>query len=133
MALTHNWWAILARGIAAILFGIVAIFVPGAMLLTLVFLFAAYLPVDGLFAIVAAVRAIQKHERWGLLVTEGVFNRSLGSSDLVVARRRYLRVCDSHGLLGGHHGRLSGVDATTSALFGTLSCFVDNNEEDRDR
>jgi uncharacterized membrane protein HdeD (DUF308 family) len=74
VALTRNWWAILARSIAAILFGMVAIFIPGAVFLTLVILFAAYLMVDGLFAIVAAVRAIQKHERWGLLVAEGVFN-----------------------------------------------------------
>jgi uncharacterized membrane protein HdeD (DUF308 family) len=84
VALTRNWWAIFARGVAAILFGIFAIIVPGALLVTLVFLFAAYLLVDGVFAIVAAIRAIQKHERWSLLLTEGVFNLLLAAVILLL-------------------------------------------------
>ena len=72
--LARNWWAIAIRGILGILFGLVALFLPGATMLSLVLLFAAYAFVDGVFGIVAAVRAARQHERWGLLVLEGLIN-----------------------------------------------------------
>jgi uncharacterized membrane protein HdeD (DUF308 family) len=43
-------------------------------LATLVIVFAAYLFVDGVFGIAAAVRAAQAGQRWGLLVLEGAVN-----------------------------------------------------------
>ena len=70
--LARNWWAILIRGIAAILFGICAFFIPGAALWALILLFGAYCLVDGVFAIVAAVRAAQTRERWGQLLFRGI-------------------------------------------------------------
>jgi uncharacterized membrane protein HdeD (DUF308 family) len=71
-ALARNWWLIALRGVIAILFGIVAFAAPGAFVLSLVLLFAAYTLVDGAFAIVGAVRAAQRHERWGFLLLEGI-------------------------------------------------------------
>ena len=41
-------------------------------MLSLVFVFAAYAVVDGVFAITSAVRSARRHERWGLLVLEGL-------------------------------------------------------------
>jgi uncharacterized membrane protein HdeD (DUF308 family) len=70
--LARNWWAVAIRGAVAILFGLVALFLPGATILSLVLLFAAYTFVDGVFAIVAAVRAAQHNERWGYLILEGL-------------------------------------------------------------
>jgi uncharacterized membrane protein HdeD (DUF308 family) len=70
--LARNWWAIGIRGVVGILFGLVALFLPGATMLSLVLLFAAYIFVDGVFGIVSAVRAARAHERWGLLVLEGL-------------------------------------------------------------
>jgi uncharacterized membrane protein HdeD (DUF308 family) len=70
--LARNWWAILIRGIAAILFGLCAFFIPGAALWALIILFGAYCLVDGVFAIVAALRAAQAHERWGQLLFMGI-------------------------------------------------------------
>ena len=70
--LAQNWWAIAIRGAIAILLGLVAIFLPGATMLSLVLLFGAYAFVDGVFGIVSAVRAARQHERWGLLVLEGI-------------------------------------------------------------
>ncbi|MBV8637924.1 MAG: HdeD family acid-resistance protein [Candidatus Eremiobacteraeota bacterium] len=71
-ALARNWWAVLIRGIAAIIFGILAFAWPGATGAALVLLFGAYAFVDGIFAIVAAIRAAQAHERWGAFVIEGI-------------------------------------------------------------
>ncbi len=62
------------RGIAAILFGLCAFFIPGAALWALVILFGAYCLFDGVFAIVAAVRAGRAHERWGVLLLVGIFS-----------------------------------------------------------
>ena len=76
--LAENWWAIAVRSVCAILFGILALFVPGATIASLVLLFAAYMLVDGIFGIMAAVRAARRHERWGLLVLEGIANIAAG-------------------------------------------------------
>ena len=70
--LARNWWAIAIRGVLGILFGLVALFLPGATMLSLVLLFAAYTFVDGVFGIISAVRAAGEHERWGLLLFEGI-------------------------------------------------------------
>jgi uncharacterized membrane protein HdeD (DUF308 family) len=70
--LARNWWAFVIRGLLAVLFGIIAFAVPAAAMLSLVLVFAAYALADGICVIVAAVRAANVHERWGLLVLEGI-------------------------------------------------------------
>jgi uncharacterized membrane protein HdeD (DUF308 family) len=72
--LAQNWWAIAIRGVLGILFGIIALIFPGATILSIVLVFAAYLLVDGIFAIIAAVRAARRHDRWGMLTFEGIIN-----------------------------------------------------------
>ena len=76
--LAQNWWLIGLRGVFALLFGLIALFVPGAALLSLVLVFAAYMLVDGVVGIVAGVRAAQRHERWGWLILEGAANIAAG-------------------------------------------------------
>lgn len=70
--LARNWWALLVRGIAAVIFGLLALFWPLASLRGLILLFGAYALVDGLFATVAAARAAAGHERWAALLLEGL-------------------------------------------------------------
>jgi uncharacterized membrane protein HdeD (DUF308 family) len=70
--LVQNWWAVAIRGVLGIAVGVVAFVMPGPTMLALVLLFAAYMLVDGIFAIIAAIRAGRQHERWGLLVLEGL-------------------------------------------------------------
>jgi uncharacterized membrane protein HdeD (DUF308 family) len=70
--LARNWWALLIRGIAAVVFGVLAFAWPGATIVAIVILFGAYALVDGIFAIVAAVRAEQSHERWWPFLLEGI-------------------------------------------------------------
>jgi uncharacterized membrane protein HdeD (DUF308 family) len=77
--LARNWWALLIRGIAAVIFGILAFRWPGATLFAICILFGAYAFVDGVFAIVAAVRAAQAHERWWPFVIEGIVGLAIAA------------------------------------------------------
>jgi len=76
--LAQNWWAVALRGVFAIIFALIAFFWPGATLLSFVLFFSAYMLVDGVFGIVAGVRAASNHQRWGLLVLEGILNILVG-------------------------------------------------------
>lgn len=82
--LARNWWAVALRGAFAILFGIAALLLPLATVASLVLLFAVYMLADGLFAIVAGVRAAAKHERWGLLILEGIVDLGAGAAALLL-------------------------------------------------
>lgn len=71
--LASKWWAVLLRGLAALLFGILTFVWPGISLTALVFLFGAYALVNGLFTVVAAFEAPQSYRHWWVLLLEGVF------------------------------------------------------------
>lgn len=81
--LAQNWWAIALRGVFSIVFGAIALLLPGVAIASLVLVFAAYMLVDGVFAIIAAVRAARRHERWGLLILEGIVDFIAGAIALV--------------------------------------------------
>jgi uncharacterized membrane protein HdeD (DUF308 family) len=70
--LARNWWALALRGLLAIIFGLIALLMPGLTLIALVILFGAYSLVDGVFGVAAAVRAAEAHNRWGWLLVEGI-------------------------------------------------------------
>jgi uncharacterized membrane protein HdeD (DUF308 family) len=76
--LADKWGVVALRGVLAILLGIAAFLVPGATMLALVLLFAAYSLVDGIFGIVLAVRGARNRERWGLLLLNGLFGIAIG-------------------------------------------------------
>jgi uncharacterized membrane protein HdeD (DUF308 family) len=67
--LTANWWALAIRGLVAVLFGLLTLFLPGITLVTLVLLFGVYALVDGVFNVIAFFR-VASHQ-WALLI-EGV-------------------------------------------------------------
>ena len=67
--LGRNWWLILLRGIAAILFGFLAFAWPGATLITLIAFFGAYVLIDGVLALVAAFRGGTGVSRGWLIFT----------------------------------------------------------------
>ena len=66
----RHWWALALRGVAAVLFGILAFALPGMTLAVLVLLFGAYALVDGILAIFSAFRSGGR-QLWYLLL-EGV-------------------------------------------------------------
>jgi uncharacterized membrane protein HdeD (DUF308 family) len=78
LTLARNWWALALRGAAAIIFGIIALFWPPAAVAALVAVFGAYALVDGIFNLVAAVRAGREGQRWGVLVFEGIVSVLVG-------------------------------------------------------
>ena len=51
-----NWWALALRGVVAILFALIAFFLPGITAAALILLFGAYALVDGVFALIAGLR-----------------------------------------------------------------------------
>jgi uncharacterized membrane protein HdeD (DUF308 family) len=77
--LTRNWWAMALRGLAAIIFGILAFIWPGITLLALALLFGAYALVNGVFAIIASVQRAGRDERWWALSVEGIVGIAAGT------------------------------------------------------
>ena len=77
-ALAQAWWLVLLRGIAGILFGILAFVWPGLTLLTLILLYGAYALVDGIFALIAAFTGrVGGAPTWWLIVI-GLFGLAAG-------------------------------------------------------
>jgi uncharacterized membrane protein HdeD (DUF308 family) len=70
-ALTNRWWVFLIRGIAAIIFGILAFVWPGMTIFALTIVFGAYAFVDGIFALAAALGGYGG-SRWWALLLEGL-------------------------------------------------------------
>ena len=77
--LADNWWAVGLRGILGILFGLICLLTPGVAIEVFVILFAAYMLVDGVFAIISGIKAARNGERWGLLILEGVVDLAAGA------------------------------------------------------
>ncbi len=67
-----NWTLVFLRGLLAIVFALLAFLWPAATMASLVLLFAAYMLVDGVFAIASGVHAARAHERWGWFALEGI-------------------------------------------------------------
>jgi uncharacterized membrane protein HdeD (DUF308 family) len=76
-ALAKNWWLLLLRGIAAIVFGVLAFAWPGLTLLTLILFYGAFALVDGVLAIIAAVTGGAPAPRWWLAIV-GLFGVAAG-------------------------------------------------------
>ena len=70
--LGDSWWLLLLRGIAAIAFGVLAIFWPAITLISLTLLWGAYTLVDGVFALWAAISGragARMGARWWLAIS----------------------------------------------------------------
>jgi uncharacterized membrane protein HdeD (DUF308 family) len=60
------------RGVLALIFAALAFWMPQSALLAMTLVFGAFSLVNGAFNLVAAVRHIQKKERWGWLLFSGI-------------------------------------------------------------
>lgn len=73
-----RWWVLLIRGLSAIGLGICAIAMPGATLLSLVFLFGAFSIVDGIAAIILGFRGEADGTVWWTMVILGLIAIAAG-------------------------------------------------------
>ncbi len=78
VVLQSNWWALLLRGIAAIILAIVTFALPTVTIAVLVTVFGIYALIDGVLAIISAVRAVRGHRRWGAFLLEGIVGLLVG-------------------------------------------------------
>jgi uncharacterized membrane protein HdeD (DUF308 family) len=60
--LSRYWWVFVLRGIAAIAFGIAALVWPGLTLLGIIYLFGAYVLVDGVFSLITGIEHLVRGE-----------------------------------------------------------------------
>ena len=76
--LSQNWWLIVLRGLAAVLFGLAAFVWPGLTLLALVILFGFYALIDGIIALVSGLAHVKDGSRWWVFVLEGLVGIAAG-------------------------------------------------------
>jgi len=72
------WWALVLRGVVAILFGMIAFFSPGITLVSLVLLFGAYAFVEGIASVVMGIREYGERERWWGTLLSGLISIGAG-------------------------------------------------------
>lgn len=78
LSFTRYWWIFLLRGVLAVLLGVLALLLPFSTFTTLVLFLGAYMFADGIFSIVAGVRARKHFRYWGWMVTSGIFGIIVG-------------------------------------------------------
>lgn len=72
------WWLWLLQGVAAIFFGIVAIFWPGLTLVTLVYLFSAFVLAWGIVEVIHGFLSIRRRDTWWLTLLFGLIGLGAG-------------------------------------------------------
>ncbi len=80
--LARNWWMIALRGLAAVLLSLAALFLPGITLEMLIFLFGAYVLLDGVFDIAVSIADCVGERRWWVLL-EGLTGVVVGVATFV--------------------------------------------------
>src|ERR1700751_4026244 len=76
--LKRHWWVPVLRGIAAIVFGLIAFVYPRLTVAVLVLLFGAWVLVDGVFRIVGAIGHRASDSDWGWQLVIGILGIMIG-------------------------------------------------------
>jgi uncharacterized membrane protein HdeD (DUF308 family) len=76
--LSKAWWKLLLRGIAAILFAILAWTRPGISLAALILVFAVYVLTDGILATWTAIAGRKQYDDWWVLLLGGLIGVAVG-------------------------------------------------------
>jgi uncharacterized membrane protein HdeD (DUF308 family) len=76
--LKRHWWVPVIRGIAAIVFGIIAFVYPGITVATLVLFFGAWVLIDGIFRVVGAIGHRASDPDWGWHIVIGIVGIIVG-------------------------------------------------------
>jgi uncharacterized membrane protein HdeD (DUF308 family) len=72
------WGAWLLQGIIAVLFGVAAVFWPGLTLVTLVYLFGAFVLASGIVTLLRGLLEVEKSDIWFLAILLGIFETGVG-------------------------------------------------------
>lgn len=70
----RHWWMLALRGLLAIIFGLIAIFLPHIALFAFIYVFGAYALIGGFIAAIIALRERDSMSRWGWVLTEGILS-----------------------------------------------------------
>lgn len=76
--LKRHWWVPVLRGVAAIVFGVIALWYPGLTLAVLVIFFGAWVLVDGIFRVIGAIAGHASDADWGFHLIIGIVGIIIG-------------------------------------------------------
>jgi len=76
--LKRNWWVSVIRGVAAIVFGVMAFAYPGLTVATLVLVFGVWVLIDGVFRVVGAIGHHASDPEWGFHIIIGIVGIVVG-------------------------------------------------------
>jgi uncharacterized membrane protein HdeD (DUF308 family) len=76
--LKRHWWVPVLRGVAAIIFGIMAFAYPGLTVAVLIMLFGAWVLVDGVFRVIGAIGHRSSDKEWGFDLIIGIIGIIIG-------------------------------------------------------
>lgn len=77
-AMSDHWWVLLLRGIAAVVFGLIALAMPGLTLMVLLITFGVYAVFDGILAIVTGFRRKAFDDQWWAWALDGLLSVLIG-------------------------------------------------------
>ena len=131
-----SWWAIVLRGILAVVFGIIVLASPNIGVAVLILMFAAYAAVDGLSPSSRRWTMAAPGLRWGWWLVEGLVSLIVAALALarpgitllaivllIAFRAILLGLFELGGALSGKgvdHRWLLGITGIVSLLFGVL-------------
>jgi uncharacterized membrane protein HdeD (DUF308 family) len=76
--LKRHWWVPVLRGVAAIIFGVIAFTHPVMAVITLVIFFGAWVLVDGIFRVIGAIKNRASDKEWGFDLMIGLVGMIIG-------------------------------------------------------
>ena len=76
--LKRHWWVPVLRGVAAIIFGVIAFTHPLMAAVTLVWFFGAWVLIDGIFRVVSAITHHASDSDWGFNLIIGILGMIIG-------------------------------------------------------
>ena len=135
--LGHNWGWIVLRGVAAVLFGVLAVAWPGITLAALVIVWGAYALADGVLALIAAWQVRDQSRPFWSLIIVGLLGIAAGVVTFAwpgITARALLMVIAAWALVMGifqivaairlrreiEHEWFLGLSGAVSVLFGVL-------------
>ncbi len=73
-----NWWTYTVKGVFAIAFGLIALFVPNASQEWLIMLFSGFIILSGIFLVGGSVSHMKHNKKWSMWMFEGALDIVLG-------------------------------------------------------